>query len=330
MRRRDFITLLGGVAAAWPLAARAADERLRRIGVLMGYPESDPEAQAWVAAFRQGLQKLGWAEGRNLHADYRWVDSEDMERLQKSAQDLVALEPDVILSNSTPTTAALLQRTRSIPIIFATVVDPVGSGFVANFARPGGNVTGFTNLEPTMAGKWLELLKEIAPQVVRVAALYNPATAPYFESFLAPVKAAAPTFGMEAIASPVHDGSEVESVIAAQARVPNGCLMVVPDGFMVAHRVEVTSLAARSRLPVVSPYRVYTEAGGLLSYGYDVPDNFRRASIYVDRILKGIKPSDLPVQAPVKFELVVNLKTAKALDLKVPSSFYWSADEVIE
>ena len=330
MRRRRFITLLGG-AAIWPLAARAQPgEGVRRVGLLMSYLDNNPEAQAWVATFHQGLQKLGWVEGRNIHSDSRWAGGEDTEALQKFARELVALDPHVILSSSTPSTAALVQETRSIPIVFAVVVDPVGSGFVANFNHPGGNVTGFTNHEPTMAGKWLELLKEIAPRMRRAALLYNPATAPYFEQFLSPFKTAAASLGVEAIASPVHDRSDLELAIAAQARVPNGGLVVMTDSYMVAQRAEVTSLALRYRLPLISPYRAYSELGGLLSYGASPFDNYRRASIYADRILKGIKPSELPVQVPTQFQLVVNAKTAKALGLDLPPSFYWRADEVIE
>ena len=330
MRRREFITLLGG-AAAWPLAARAQQpERMRRIGVLMGYAESDREGQAFVAAFREELQKLGWTEGRNIRIDTRWATPDDAESRQRFAKELVALQPDLILSHSTPTTAALLQQTRTIPIVFAIVSDPVGSGFVASFPRPGGNVTGFTNMEPTMAGKWLELLKEIAPRVARVAFLFNPATAPYAEYYLNPFKAAAASFAVEAIAAPVHDTSELETVVAAQAREPNGGLIVMPDTFTTAHRAEITSLAARYRLPAVYPFRFFAELGGLLSYGNDLVDNFRRAATYADRILKGAKPSELPVQAPVKFELVINLKTAKALGLTVPPASLARADEVIE
>ena len=294
VRRREFITLLGG-AASWPLAARAQQaERMRLIGVLMAYAESDPEGQAWVAAFREALQKLGWAEGRNIRIDTRWA-TPDVEAMQRFAKELVALQPDLILSQSTPTTAALVQQTRTIPIIFANIADPVGSGFVANFPRPGGNVTGFVLFEPTMAGKWLELLKEIAPRVNRVAFLFNPATATYFEYYMNSFKVAAASFGVEAIAAPVHDRSELESVFAPQAREPNSSLIVMPDSFLNAHRVEITSLAARYRLPAVYPYRLYTKVGGLLSYGNDVFDNYRRAAGYVDRILKGEKPSELPV-----------------------------------
>jgi len=330
MRRREFISLLCGAVAAWPLAAHAQQgERMRRIGVLMTYAESDREGQAWVAAFREGLEKLGWVEGRNIRIDTRWATPE-LEAMQRFAKELVALQPDLILSQSTPTTAALLQQTRTIPIIFANIADPVGSGFVASFPRPGGNVTGFVQSEPTIAGKWLELLKEIAPRVNRVALLFNPATAPYFDFYIAPFKAAVASFGAEATAAPVHDRSEFESVFAAQAREPNGSLIVMPDSFLNTHRAEITSLAAHYRLPAVYPYRLYTKVGGLLSYGNDVFDNYRRAAGYVDRILKGEKPADLPVQAPAKFELVINLKTAKALGLDVPPTLVARADEVIE
>ena len=331
MRRREFITLLGGAAAAWPLAARAQQsDEVRRIGVLMGFAESDPVVQAYLVAFREGLQKLGWAEGRNIRIDTRWATPRDAEARQRFAKELVALQPDLILSHNTPTTAALLQQTRTISIVFAVVSDPVGSGFVASFPRPGGSVTGFTNIEPTMAGKWLELLKEIAPRVKRVVLLFNPATAPYAEYYLNPFKAAAASFAVEAIAAPVHNTSELESVIATLARAPNGGLVVMTDSFLVAHRAEITSLAARKRLPAVYPFRSFTEVGGLLSYGNDLTDNFRRAATYADRILKGAKPADLPVQAPTKYVLTINLKTAKELGLDVPLLLQQRADEVIE
>jgi putative tryptophan/tyrosine transport system substrate-binding protein len=279
MRRRDFITLLGGAAMAWPPAAHAQQsERVRRIGVLMGYAESDSEAQAQIAAFRNGLQKLGWMEGRNTRIDTRWATPDDADSMQRFAKELVALQPDLILSHTTPTTTALLQQTRTIPIIFANVGNPVGSGFVASFPRPGGNVTGFNVSEPTMAGKLLELLKEIAPRVARVAMLFNPATATYAEYWLNPFKAAAASFAVEATVAPVHDVSEIESVVAGQAREPNGGLIVMPDSFTIAHRVEITLLAARYRRPTVYPYRLFAEVGGLLSYGPDLTDNFRRAA----------------------------------------------------
>jgi ABC-type uncharacterized transport system substrate-binding protein len=330
MTRRAFILALGG-AAAWPLVARAQQaERMRRIGVLMGYPENDLEGPAFFAAFREGLEKLGWVEDRNIRFDIRWATPDDAEARQRFAKELVALQPDLILSSVTPTTAALLQQTRTIPMVFATVSDPVGSGFVASLARPGGNVTGFQAMVGSLAGKWLELLKEIAPRVARVAMLFNPAVAPYAESFLNPFKAAASSFAVEAIAAPVRDMSELESVVAAQARSPNGGLIVMPDTFTDVHRAEITSLAARSGLPAVYPRRIFTELGGLLSYGIDQLDLYRRAATYADRILKGAKPSELPVQAPAKFELVINLKTAKALGLDVPPLLQQRADEVIE
>jgi putative ABC transport system substrate-binding protein len=330
MRRRGFIALVGG-AAVWPLAARAQQPQgIRRIGVLMGYPEGDSEAQSYVAAFRDGLRALGWTDGRNTRIDIRWVTPGDAESTQRFAEELVTLQPDVILSQTTPTTAALRQQTRAIPIVFALVSDPVGSGFVANYRRPGGNVTGFDVSEPTQAGKWVELLKEIAPRVARVAMLFNPETATYAEFWLNPFKAAGAAFAVETISAPVRNESELDSVIAAQAREPNSGLVVMPDSFLIAHRVETISLAARYRLPAIYPYRLFAEVGGLLSYGVDQTDNFRRAATYVDRILRGEKPSELPVQAPVKFDLVVNLKTANALGLPIPETFLQRADEVIE
>ena len=329
MRRRNFITLLGG-AVACPLAARAQQaDRVRRIGVLMAYAESDREGQAWVAAFREEFQKLGWRDGHSIRIDSRWAAA-DVESRQRLAKELVALQPDLILTQNTPTTEAMLQQTRTIPIIFVQVIDPVGAGFVTSLPRPGGNVTGFISLEPTMAGKWLELLKEIAPRVKQVAFLFNPATAPFAEYYLAPFKAAATTFRVRAIAAPVHDASELESAVAAQGREPNSGLIVMPEALMNIYRAEVTSLAARYRLPAVYPYRFFAELGGLLSYGNDPLNQFRRAATYADRILKGAKPSELPVQVPVKFELVINLKTAKALGLDVSSQLRQRADEVIE
>jgi putative ABC transport system substrate-binding protein len=330
MRRRDFITLLGGGAVVWPFAARAQQlDVVRRIGVLMGFAESDREGQAFVAAFREGLQKLGWAADRNIRIDYRWTGL-NTELIQRFAKEIVALQPDLILTQSTPVTAELLRQTHTIPIVFALVADPIGSGFVANFPHPGGNITGFVTMEPTVASKWLELLKEIAPRVTRVAMLFNPATAPYAEYWLNPFKAAAASFAVQAIVAPVHGTSELESVVAAQTHEPNGGLIVMPDTFTTEHRSEITSLAARYRLPAVHPYRIFAESDGLLSYGDDLTDNFWRAASYVDRILKGEKPADLPVQAPVKFDLVINLKTAKALGLDVPLQLQQRAENIIE
>jgi ABC-type uncharacterized transport system substrate-binding protein len=331
MRRRDFITLVGATAVAWPLAAHAQQsERVRRIGALMAYPESDPEAQARVVAFRDGLQKLGWTEGLNIRLEIRWAAPDDPESRPRLAKELVALQPDLLLSHGTPNTATLLQHTRTIPIVFAALSDPVGSGFVASFSQPGGTVTGFANMEPTMASKWLELLKEVAPRVERVAILFNPATAPYAEYWQNPFKAAAASLAVEASAAHVHATWELESVVAAHAHAPNGGLIVMPDTFTSTHRAEIIALAALHRLPAVYPFRFFAELSGLLSYGNNLIDDFRRAANYADRILRGAKPGELPVQFPVKFELVVNLKTAKALGLTVPPSLLARADEVIE
>jgi putative ABC transport system substrate-binding protein len=331
MRRRDFITLVGGAAAAWPLAARAQQpERMRRIGVLMGFAEGDREGQSFVTAFREALRHLGWIEGRNVHIDRRWATADDPASIPRVANELIVLQPDVILSHSTPTTAALLKQTRSIPIIFAFVSDPIGSGFVASFPEPNGNATGFIVMEPTMAGKWLELLKEVAPSATRVAFVFNPAMAPYAGYYLEPFKTAAASLRVEPIAAPVADTAELETVIAARARQPNGGLIVMPDAFTDSHREDITALAARHRLPAVYPFRSFAVAGGLLSYGNEQIENFRRAAIYADRILKGAKPSELPVQAPSKFELVINLNTAKTLGLDVPFLLQQRADEVIE
>jgi putative ABC transport system substrate-binding protein len=296
----------------------------------MGYAESDSEAQAQIAAFRDGLQKLGWIDGHNIRIDTRWTTPTNAAAMQPFAKELIALEPDVILTSTTPTTAALLQQTRTIPVVFATVGDPIGSGFVASFPRPGGNVTGFATVEASLGGKWLELLKEIAPRVNRVAFLFNPATATYAESYLNAFKAAAAALAVEAIAARVNDRSEFESVIAAQARELNSGMIVVPDAFTIAYRAEITSLAARYGLPAIYAWRLFAEVGGLLSYGVDLNDNFRRAATYVDRILNGAKPSDLPVQMPVKFELVINLKTARALGLDVPLHLQQRADAIVE
>jgi putative ABC transport system substrate-binding protein len=331
MRRRSFIALLGSTIVMGSLTAHARQSgRMRRIGVLMSYPETDPDAQAFLAAFREGLQKLGWMEHSNIRIDVRWTTPADAEAMQRAATELVALQPDLLLGHTTTASVALQKQTRTIPIIFAWVSDPIGSGLVASFPRPGGNVTGFMVMEPTMAGKWLELLHEIAPRVARVAFLYNPATATYAEYYLKPFKAVAPSLGLDPIASPVHDATELEAVIASQARQPNGAIIVMPDTFTDAHRAEITSLAARYRLPAVCPFRFYAEVGCLLSYGNEAIDNFRRAAQYADRILKGEKPSDLPVQAPVNFVLTINLKTAKSLSLDVPALLQQRADEVIE
>ena len=329
MQRRAFITLLGS-AAAWPVAARSQQtERVRRIGVLMEYAESDSDAQARVAAFRDGLQKIGWAEGRNIKIDTRWAAA-DIELMKRFAKELVVLQPDLILTSSTPATGAMLQQTRIIPIIFVLVADPVGSGYVASLPRPGGNVTGFTPIVGSLGGKWVELLKEIAPRLARVALLFNPPTATFIEGYLNPFKTAAASLGMEAIITPVHDMPEVELLVTAQTREPNSSLVVIPDVFTLSHRMAITSLAAHYRVPAVYWSRSFAELGGLISYGPYIVDEYRRAASYADRILKGEKPADLPVQAPTKFELVINRKTANALGLTIPQTLLVAADEIIE
>jgi putative tryptophan/tyrosine transport system substrate-binding protein len=329
IRRRKFLATLGA-AAAWPLAARGQQgERVRRIGVLMGFAENDRGAQSWIAAFREELGKLGWMEGRNIEIDTRWAAA-DVELMQAFAKELVALLPDFILTSSTPATAAMLQQTRTIPIVFVWVGDPVGSGFVTSMARPGGNATGFTPIVGSLGGKWVELLKEIAPRVARVTLLFNPAMATFVEGYLSTFKAAAASLDVEAIVAPVHNLSELEFIVAAQAREPTSGLVVIPDAFTIGHRAEITSLAARYRVPAVYWSRFFAALGGLISYGPNVVDEYRRAASYADRILKGAKPSDLPVQAPIKFELVINLATAKALGLEVPPTLLARADEVIE
>ncbi len=319
MRRREFITLLSGAAAAWPLAAQTQQpDRMRRIGMLMGFAESDQDAHSWVVAFREELRNLGWIEGRNVEMEIRWAaDSDSMKRF---AKELVALQPDLIVTSTTPATAAMLQQTRAIPVIFVLVGDPVFSGFVASLARPGRNVTGFTPIVGSLAGKWIELLKDIAPRVTRVTLLFNPPTAMYVERYLDPFRAAAASLGVEAIVVPVNEVTELESIFTAQAREPNSGFVVIPDVFTQRHRAEITTLATRWRIPAIYWSRSFAEIGGLISYGPYIFDEFRRTASYIDRILKGAKPSELPVQAPTKFELVINVKTAKALGLTVPQT----------
>jgi putative tryptophan/tyrosine transport system substrate-binding protein len=329
MRRRAFITLLGGAAAAWPLGARAQQgERTRRIGALMWQAEDDPDRGVRVAAFAQGLQQLGWTIGGNVRIDYRWATS-DVER-SRYAAELVALKPDVLFATSGATVGALQQATRTVPIVFATVIDPVGGGWVASLARPGGNATGFAQSEFSLSGKWLELLKEIAPRVTRVAVIRDPSV-PAGSGGFAAIQTVAPSFGIELTPVGVRDAGEIERGITAFARSPNGGLIMVgPPSSVTLHRDLIIGLAAQHRLPAVYGTRFYVANGGLIAYGADPVDQFRRAAGYVDRILKGEKPADLPVQAPVKYELVVNLKTAKALGLDLPTSVLARADEVIE
>jgi putative ABC transport system substrate-binding protein len=329
VKRREFLALIGGAAAAWPLAARGQQgERVRRIGVLMSLAADDPESQARHAAFLQGLQEWGWTAGRNVQIDYRFAAG-DAERIRKSAAELVALAPDVILATGSPVTAALLQATRTVPIVFAQVPDPVASGFVASLAQPGGNATGFTIYEYGTSAKWLELLKEIAPQVTRAAVLRDPAIASGIGQ-LAAIQGVAPALGVELRPVGVRDAAEIERAVTAFARDPNGGLIVLASPLSIVQRDLIIALAARYRLPAVYSLRFFIASGGLISYGPDSIEPYRRAASYVDRILKGEKPADLPVQAPTKYELVINLKTAKALGLDVPASLLATADEVIE
>jgi putative ABC transport system substrate-binding protein len=330
MRRREFLALVGGAAASWPLATHAQQpERMRCVGVLNAFPESDSAGQQIDAAFRRRLEDLGWTAGRNVRFEHRWAGT-DADRREAFARELVAIHCDVIVGVTTPVVAALLRQTRTIPIVFTQVSDPVGSGFVASLSRPGGNVTGFINLESSLGSKWVELLKELAPGVERVALMFNPKMAPYAEYYVRPFQAAAPSFAVSAITVPVHDAVEIEGSMATLAQAKGGGLIVMPDTFTWNRRKLIVSLAARYHLPAIYPFREFVNEGGLISYGVDAGDLRVRAATYVDKILKGAKPADLPVQLPTKFELVINLKTAKALGLAVPSSLLAWADEVIE
>jgi putative ABC transport system substrate-binding protein len=330
VKRRDFITLVGG-AVAWPFAASAQQsERMRRVGVLMPFSADDPEGKRQLAAFAQQLQGFGWTDGRNLQIDYRW-SSGDIQKMQTYAKELIALQPDAIFCRSTPVTAALLKNTRSIPIVFAVVSDPVGEGFVASVSHPGGNATGFTNAESSLTGKWLGLLKEVSPMINRIGFIFDPKLAPgggVYYTYL--VKSAAASSGVVSTAMPVHDAVDIERVFDGFARMPNGGLVVLPDGTTNFHRALIIALADRYRLPATYAFRNFPAEGGLMSYGVDVVELFRRAAAYVDRVLKGVKPADLPVQLPEKFEFVINLKTAKDLGIAIPSGVLAIADEVIE
>jgi putative ABC transport system substrate-binding protein len=331
MRRREVIAGLGG-AVAWPFAARAQQvDRVRRIGVLIGNAENDPEGKARLSGFTQGLAALGWTEGRNVRMDVRWAAADNVDRMRMVAKGLVDLQPEVILAGNTPVTAALQRETRTIPIVFAAVSDPVGEGFVAVLPRPGGNLTGFINMEAGMVGKWLEPLTKIAPAIKRAAILFNPDAAPGGGSYFWPAfEATARLFKVELIAAPVHGATEIETVIASLGREPGGGLVVPPDTFTLIHRAPIILLSARNNVPAVYGVSVYSREGGLLSYGPDIVDIYRRSASYVDRILRGTKPAELPVQLPTKFEMVLNAKTAKALGLTVPQSILLRADEVIE
>jgi len=331
VRRRDFIALIGG-AAAWPLAARAQQpERMRRIGVLMAYAQSDRAAQSWLAAFRGALSKLGWTEGSNLRIDLRW-SADDPDRIRALAKELVDLRPNAIFGVTTPVIHALARLTKTIPIVFAGVSDPIGSGLAANLAHPGGNITGFMASDPagTLGGKWVELLKQIAPRTVRVELLFNPATAVPLQFLLPSIQAAAFSFAVQVNAAPVHAKDEIEGVIAAQTRDPGGGLIVMPDVSNDVNRELIIAMAARYSVPAMYFNRFFTELGGLISYGDVRSEQFRLAAGYIDRILKGEKPADLPLQVPTKFELIINLKTAKALGLTIPDKLLAIADEVIE
>ena len=329
MKRRDFIKLFGGVATAWPLVARAQQrEQIARIGVLMSAAAEDPEGQSRFAAFRQALQKLGWTEGQNVRIDVRWAAA-DAALERKFATELVSLTPEVILATASPTVAALQSVTRTVPIVFAHSVDPVGAGFVDSLARPGGNATGYVLFEYGTAAKWLELLKEIAPNVARVAVLRDPAIASGIGQFGA-IQSVAPSFGVELTPVNVRDAGEIERAISAFARSSTGGLIVTAVPLALVHRDLIITLAARHKLCAVYYLRSYVTAGGLISYGTDVHDLYRRAAGYIDRVLRGEKTSDLPVQAPTKFETAINMKTAKALGITIPASLLTRADEVIE
>jgi putative ABC transport system substrate-binding protein len=328
MRRREFISLLGG-AAAWPVAAHAQQgDRMRRIGVLVPASSNDSESQTRLKAFREGLEQFGWSDGRNIHLEYRWAEG-NTDDIRRDVAELVALEPDVILTAGSAPVAALQKATRSVPIVFATAGDPVGAGFVDSLARPGGNSTGFAVFEYSMGGKWLELLKEISPRMTRVAVIRDRAVALGPGQFGA-IQTAAPSFGIEVSPISVDDKSEIERAVAAFARFANGGLIVTGSPLAQLHRDLIIKLAAQHQLPAVYFERFFVTDGGLISYGPDFVDQWRRAAGYVDRILKGEKPADLPVQAPTKYELVINLKTAKALGLEIPATLLARADEVIE
>ena len=330
MKRREFITLLGGTAAAWPLAVRAQQgERMRRVVFLHGLAENDQEALARVAAFREGLEALGWVENRNIKIEHRFSGG-DIAQIQAQVAEVVGSAPDVIAASGTPVIAALKQATGAIPIVFSVVNDPAGQGFVASLARPGGNITGFTFVDFPMIGKWLEMLKEIAPGVRRMTLVFNPQTAPYYPVFLREFEANAAPLAATLSATPVRDRAEIETAVTAFARDPAGGLIAAADPFINTQRALIITLGERYRIPTLFGFRQHAKDGGLMSYGPDAVDIVRRSTSYVDRILKGEKPADLPVQAPTKYELAINLKTAKALGLTVPPTLLARADEVIE
>jgi putative ABC transport system substrate-binding protein len=328
MRRREFITLLGGAAAAWPLTARAQKtERMRRIGVVMAYTENDPNGQLQVAAFRQQLQKLGWTEGRNIQIDFRYA-ADDPTRIRAMAVELLGLRPDVMVSNSNFVTTILQSEVRTIPLVFVSVSDPIGSGFVQDLARPGGNVTGFANFQSTMGGKWLEKLHEAAPAVQNVGFVLHPEP-PNF-GYLMSAEAAAASLKLKLVRLDVHNGAEIERAVTTLAGAPDGGLIIAPNVVTFANSALIVALAARYRLPAIYPFAFFAKEGGLMSYGFDAADQFRQGAIYVNKILRGAKPSDLPVQHPTTFELVINLKTAQAVGLGISRELLLLADELIE
>src|SRR6516165_3373990 len=330
MKRREFISLLGGAAVAWPRAAAAQQrERMRRVGVLMSMSEDDPYSKPHLVAFQQGLEKLGWSEGRNIHLDVRFAPAANEQQVQILVKEVLALSPDVVVVQSTAPTAAFQRESRNIPIVFALVGDPIGAGFIANLARPGGNLTGLTLYEGSVAGKWLAMLKEIAPRVTRAAFIINPKTSS-FAHFAHEAETMAQSLAIELILSTIENASDIGRVIESFASLPNGGLVLPPDATTTAHRGLVVALAARYRLPAAYAWRQFVTAGGLMSYGVDFVDQFRQAASYVDRILRGSSPAELPVQAPTKYQTILNLKTTKAFDLTVPPGLLVAADEVIE
>jgi putative ABC transport system substrate-binding protein len=330
MRRREFISLIGGAAIAYPLAARAQQPaRIRRVGVLMNLSENDVEAQRLITAFREGLTQLGWVDGRNLRMDYRWAGG-DIGRIRAFAKELVELSPDIIVAYATPSVVALQQQTQSVPIVFLSVTDPVGQGLVSSLAHPGGNITGFSVFEFSLGTKWIEALKQVAPNLKRVTTIFNPKTAPYYRLYLSTIEKAASSLDVQLSVVEIHDSAGVERAMNALVREPDSGLIVMPDSFNMAHRQTIIAAADRHRLPAIYYFPLFAADGGLISYGPDETDMFRRAAGYVDRILKGEKPANLPVQAPTKYALTINLKAAKALGLTVPYGLLNAADEVIE
>jgi putative ABC transport system substrate-binding protein len=332
MRRRKFIKLFGGAALAWPVLARAEQlGAMRRLGILLASPEGEPQTLAALAAFKTAIRELGWIEDRNLRIDERWAAG-DPGQMQLLAQELVGLKPDVILAHTTPSLAALQRLTKTIPIVFVFVSDPIGGGFISSIAHPGGNITGFAQLEASLAGKWIGMLKELVPRIARAMLMFNPDTAPYFSYYLQPFVASARSRGIEPLSAPVRNDAEIEHAITSFRGRTDAGLVLMPDVFnAMRHNADlVITSTARYRVPAIYPYRFMVTAGGLISYGVDNPDLFRRSSLYVDRLLKGANPADLPVQLPTKFEMAINLQTAKALGLTVPPTLLASADEVIE